>query len=109
MAKKTVLKKEIKSKITKYINLLKTSGIKIEQVILFGSFAKGNPKPWSDIDLCVVSSEFGKDEFKESVFLAREANKIDPIIEPYPLNPIALKEKFIPLIHEIITYGIRIV
>lgn len=107
MAKKTIIKNEIKEKILNYISLLRKSGIDVKQAILFGSFAKGYSSSSSDIDLCVISPQFGKDSFNESVFLARKANEIDPMIEPYPLHPSELKEKFIPLICEIKKYGIR--
>lgn len=36
--------------------LMKDFGI--DKIILFGSFAKGNYKKWSDIDLLIVSKDF---------------------------------------------------
>ena len=39
---------------------LKALGVTVERVILFGSFAKGNPRKDSDIDLIIVSEDFRK-------------------------------------------------
>lgn len=56
-------------KIKSFINLLKDN-IEIEKVILFGSFVKGEQKKWSDVDLAIISDDFGKMNFhKRLVFL----------------------------------------
>lgn len=106
MAKRTTLRKDIRTIILKYIKLLGYERIPVEKAIVFGSFAKGNPKPYSDIDVCIVSSQFGKDDFKESIMLVRKANEISPLIEPHPYSPKALKMKYDPLANEIRKYGI---
>jgi len=43
------------------------SKIKINKVLLFGSFAYGNPNKHSDVDLAIVSSDFKKQDFWERV------------------------------------------
>lgn len=59
--------------------------INIEKVILFGSYAKGNPNEESDIDLAIISPQFGKApllekmELYESKFDANISNDIQPI------------------------------
>lgn len=42
-----------------YINILNKK-IKVDKVLLFGSFAWGNPTKHSDIDLVIVSPDFKK-------------------------------------------------
>lgn len=37
---------------------LKNRGIKVNRLILYGSYANGIPKPYSDIDIAVISSTF---------------------------------------------------
>jgi len=37
--------------------------IKIDQVILYGSYASGHMKLYSDIDIAIISPDFGKDKF----------------------------------------------
>lgn len=57
MAKKRI-QKEIKDKILKYIEILKEDGLDIQEVYLFGSYARGTQNQYSDIDVCVISEEF---------------------------------------------------
>ena len=46
-----------------FINVLKSKGIIIEKVYLYGSSIKGTSRPDSDIDLILVSSTFSKMPF----------------------------------------------
>lgn len=48
---------ELEKAITDFIERLK-KGIKVEAVILYGSYAHGTPHEWSDIDLAVISPDF---------------------------------------------------
>ncbi|MEK6859306.1 MAG: nucleotidyltransferase domain-containing protein [Nanoarchaeota archaeon] len=62
------MKKEIK---TKFENINKIaekifSNKNVKAVYLFGSYATGNPKPLSDIDLCVIGNLKEKDKIKIS-------------------------------------------
>ncbi len=51
-------KQEIKTIIERYKEELKKLGITPSRVILYGSYAKGNPREDSDIDLIVISDDF---------------------------------------------------
>ena len=44
--------------IQQYIHALEQHGLPVSQVVLFGSFASGQPHEWSDIDLIVISPHF---------------------------------------------------
>ena len=46
----------------KFIKELSKQGYLVNQAYLFGSYAKGNPKSYSDIDVCVVSPKLGNME-----------------------------------------------
>ena len=49
---------------------LKNKGIKVDKIILFGSYAKGNNSKGSDLDIAIVSSDFnGKDIFQKADML----------------------------------------
>ena len=50
----------VKGIIKEYKRALKDLGINVEGVILYGSFAKGNQRQDSDIDLIIVSKDFQK-------------------------------------------------
>lgn len=58
-------RQKIKKIVDEYKNMLFDLGIRTERVILFGSFAKGNHKQDSDIDLVVISNDFKKLNLRE--------------------------------------------
>ena len=90
----------------KYIAQVKKSGIPISAAYLFGSFAKGAEKKYSDIDICVISPAFGKDYFEEMVKLSYLTHAVDDRIEPvaYGLND--LDDRYSTLAAEIRQHGI---
>lgn len=65
-----MVKREIKT-IIKYLkDLLELRGIKVNKIILFGSYARGNYREDSDIDVVIISKNFsGKDIFERSRML----------------------------------------
>lgn len=72
---------------------------------LYGSYAKGNPHEWSDIDIAIISPDFPEDNFDETVRLSIIASKIDSRIELKLYRP----EDFVdedPLVWEIKKSGI---
>ncbi len=60
--------------IDKVIDELKRDGI--EAIYLFGSMAKGSVKPFSDIDLCVLTEKDISKKVKEEI-LSNSSKKID--------------------------------
>jgi len=48
---------ELEAAITNFIKALQ-SGITVEAVVLYGSYAHGSPHQWSDIDVAVISPDF---------------------------------------------------
>ena len=95
----------IKKDIEKFIDILLKNNIRVNKVILFGSYAKGNTHIYSDIDLAVVSSDFGRDELEEMMFLSKLSWKVSDRIEAIPLTEQNLLSKYHPLIGEIKKYG----
>src|SRR3989344_296265 len=69
---------------------------------------KGKAKADSDIDLCVISPDFGRDDVEEGQYLFKKTIGIDSRIEPvgYSVQSFATEES--PLIAEIKRYGRRI-
>ena len=85
-------KENIKKRISLYINSI-SKKYPIKQVILFGSYARGNPNKDSDIDLAVISPKFtDKNHLDDLKFLWVEAAKIDSRIEPLPFSSKDMKE-----------------
>ncbi len=52
----------------------------IDQVIIYGSRAKGNYKTGSDIDLTIYSDDFGTSD------MLKAANQIDDLLLPYKID-----------------------
>ncbi len=95
--------------IKKFVYALKKEGVHVDRVILYGSRVSGKPRPESDIDVAVISKDFGKDKIKEGMFLFRMAGDIDPRIEPVPLSLESYeKDTWVPLIYEIKKKGIAL-
>ena len=108
MAKQISLGKKEANLINKYVILLKQKGISVSKVILFGSHAKGNAKPDSDIDIAVISSQFGRNNLKEMMLLRKLALEIDSHIEPLPFSPQDFDNRYSTLSQEIKKYGVLI-
>lgn len=109
MAKKYVLNSSVIRTVKRYGKYLHDERIPYSQLIVFGSQAKGFAKPWSDIDVCVVSTKFGNDRHTERVRLmhVRDRSLLD--IEPHPFHPNDLVAKYDSLAAEIRKYGIQVV
>lgn len=64
--------KKIPQKVTKaiqeYITVLQQDSVPVDQVWLFGSYAKGTHHQFSDIDLCVISTKF-RNSWKATQYL----------------------------------------
>jgi len=64
---------QIEKTIRLFVINLKRKGIKVNRVILYGSYAKGNHRPGSDIDVAVISSTFNSKNLLERQELLGEA------------------------------------
>lgn len=102
-------KKQIIKIIKKFVKALEQHGISVDHIILYGSYAKGKARPDSDIDVAVVSKNFGKDRVEEGMTLFRIAGEIDSRLEPVPISISAYeKDTWVPLIYEIREKGVRL-
>lgn len=67
--------------------------IHVQQVILFGSHAKGEADAWSDVDLAVISPDFSRMRHRKVMDLLVEvALAVDPSVEIRPYTPRDLRE-----------------
>lgn len=84
-------KKDVKKIVRRFARLLSRE-IRIQKVILFGSYASGRPHRDSDIDIAVVSLDLGKgNEMEEMTYLLKKAHEIDFDLEPHPYHPAELR------------------
>jgi len=104
-----MVEEKVEKIIHRFTDALAKRGIRIDQVILYGSYASGNMKPYSDIDLAIISPDFGNDKFEESKLLLQAAWRIDPRLQPVPISSESFKKKdWVPLIHQIKSSGIEV-
>ena len=65
---------------------IQAAGYPVDGVILFGSRARNTATPDSDIDLAVLSRNFGHNRFIEGALVNREAFHVHPAIEVVPVS-----------------------
>jgi predicted nucleotidyltransferase len=90
-----------------FVNDCELNGLTFHKVLLFGSFAKNMGHEWSDIDLLLVSDQFGDNIF-ENLKLYSKINIKYPIIETHPY-PTSYYKEGNDFINEIIKQSIEIV
>ena len=93
--------------VVRYTDILKKE-MKVEKVILYGSYSKGSQREDSDIDVAVVSSHFSGDMMEDQLKLMKYRRSIDLRIEPMPFLPGEFNESN-PFVREIIQTGTVIV
>ncbi len=93
----------------KFRTAIEKEGIRVARIVLYGSQASGKFRRDSDIDVAVVSPDFGKDRFEEGVRLFQIAGDIDPRLEPIPVSVDSFeRDTWIPLIYEIREKGVEL-
>lgn len=98
---------KIKRLLLKYKAILEKDNFPVKKIFLYGSYARGNPKPYSDIDVCIISHRFFKNKDYDETYLFKKVLEVDPRIEPIVYYPDDFKT-IDPLVHEIKRYGIEI-
>jgi len=99
MFKKT---RDVKRIIERYRQELKNFNINSQKIILYGSYAKGNPREDSDIDLIVISDDFKDMNLRERLeILGIAAGRVFEPIEALGYTPKEIeqrKESFLEVI-----------
>jgi uncharacterized protein len=94
--------------IRQYISTVSVQTPGFVTAYLFGSYAKNNQKPESDIDIALVIENLkDSDKFDIQVQLMILASKFDSRIEPHPLSLQDLNSGS-PFVHELKETGIEI-
>ena len=101
-----IIDEKIMKSIQKYIEKI-SKYYKIDAIILFGSYAKGNENEDSDIDIAIISSDF-KDVIDDGAKLIGLTWKIDTRIEPHPITTEDFKNVSNPFIKEVLDTGIKV-
>jgi predicted nucleotidyltransferase len=89
-----------------FVSDCQSSGLTFHKVLLFGSAVKGMTHEWSDIDLLLISDQFGDNIF-DNLKLYSRINIKYPIIETHPY-PTSYFYEGDPFIKEISREGVEI-
>jgi len=107
ISRKKLPKKVIKE-VEDFIGILESEKVPIDSMYIFGSYAKGKQRKWSDIDVCVISPRFGN-AWKAMLYLWEKRPKDCGLtIEPVGYSPKDFAEDPSPFVYEIKKYGIRV-
>jgi predicted nucleotidyltransferase len=79
----------------------------ITAAYVFGSEARGQAGPWSDIDVAIISPDFADDLFAAQLTLMKLAAATDERIEPRAFSPESFNPNN-PLASEIQDNGVRV-
>lgn len=101
---------QIKKIVRQYKEVLQRLGIHAERIILYGSFARGNARKDSDIDLVIISKDFRRLNLRQRLeILGIAAARIMKPIEAQGYTPAELKKvSRFSLLNEILKVGIFI-
>ena len=73
-------KKAALEALSRFRKAIESQSIRIDKLILFGSYATGVNKEWSDIDVVVISKDFAKKDYWERTEILSSA--IYQVFEP---------------------------
>ena len=93
----------------KYASILNKNGISVDALYLFGSRIKGNHTKYSDLDLCVVAKNFGKDKIKDTANLYFYTKNASGLIEPHSFSLSDFNDKSNDFAQEIKKTGVKII
>ena len=85
MVKAKISQQEMKKFVNDFIISLEKNNLQVRRVVLFGSYARGNPRDYSDIDLAVIADKFTDNRWKNQTKIARATESDQDysyIIEP---------------------------
>lgn len=92
MVKKKHTATEIRKIVKAMVALLTENNVPVEKMILYGSYANGMPRAYSDIDVAVISPAFrGKKLIETQAELAKILAKYLAMVEPVGYSPDAFR------------------
>ncbi|MFZ3123496.1 MAG: nucleotidyltransferase domain-containing protein [Thermodesulfovibrionales bacterium] len=104
-----MVERKVIKKAQQFIRELKKHKIRVSKAILYGSRISGKAHEFSDIDIAIVSPDFGKNRYREGTKLFEIASTVDPRIEPVPISSKSYRnDTWLPLIYEIRKNGVPV-
>jgi predicted nucleotidyltransferase len=77
---------QITASVQRYVDSLESIGFSYDSVYIFGSYASGLYRDSSDIDVAIISHDFGQDAFGEQNKLSLLTWNINTKIEPHAIS-----------------------
>ena len=75
------------------------------KVMMFGSYSKGNPNKWSDIDVAVIVPDIEDEKWYDtSVALGMDVDKVSLLIEPVLMS----EKHWSPLYDDVMKTGVAV-
>jgi len=109
VSRKNGLSQSDRRKVDDYLQYLQTRGLSIQRAYVFGSRVRGKTHRWSDIDVCVISPDFGpRNDGISYLWRALRKTDVSAGIEPVGFHPNDFIED-VPLVCEILKYGLRVI
>lgn len=100
------MKPMIRKILNSYRSQLERENIRPVKLILYGSFAHGQPHQWSDIDVVVIARSYGKRTVLERMeFLSQKAAEVDDRLEVLGYTEKEYQAADQSIFKEIITQG----
>lgn len=99
---------KVRDILDKYLLALNRNNIPIKQAILFGSYATGHHREWSDIDIALVSDIFKGNRFDDKDKIRKITLSISSEIEVIPFSPNDFNSQN-PFVKEILKTGIKLI
>ena len=95
--------------IKKFSKEIKLTGIHLNKVILFGSYAKNTQGKWSDIDVALIADEFNGVGFNDIGLFSKVLIKYPDLnLQPHTYNTNDFSSAKDPIVAEILKTGIEI-
>lgn len=99
--------KKVSGLIREAVGRLERNGIRVTRAILFGSFAQGRMREWSDIDVALISPDYRPTDFRQRVKIGLICQSVDVRMETVVYRPESFP-KGEPLAREIERTGIAL-
>lgn len=101
---------EVRDIVHRFVEALGARGVHVDKTFVYGSVTKNRETADSDLDVAVISADFGNDRYSEAKLLNQVAWRIDTRIHPVPIQTSSYdNDAWNPLIHEIRTHGMEMV
>lgn len=94
----------------RYVQALRDAVPDVERIVLFGSYARGQARPYSDVDLTVVAASFGgQDLLTRAVRLGHANERLMMPIEAIGVTPAEVANaRPGSFLHEVLSSGVAV-